>query len=161
MREAQLSSEATGRPDLEANFPKGAYTLAVKGLAERGASSRFDPDTLSFPLPGKAGAGGVVRGAPSNGRPGRANLDGALAHRRDEGRRRRVTDRAVATMETEKPWLRQSRWTAVTAPGGGSEGRDGREEATLGMWRALLMGLAVGFLGFWGPLGVLIWRWVR
>jgi hypothetical protein len=70
-------------------------------------------------------------------------------------------DRAMAMMETEKPWLRQSPWNAVTASGDGSEGRNGREEETLGMWRALLMGLAVGFLGFWGPVGVLIWRWVR
>ncbi len=71
-----------------------------------------------------------------------------------------MTDLAVAMTEARKPWLRHLPSTAVTASDDGSERRDGSEEATFGLWRALLMGLGVGFLGFWAPLGVLTWRCV-
>jgi hypothetical protein len=64
-------------------------------------------------------------------------------------------------MQTKKPWFLQSPWHTVTPAAEGSVGCDQSEEETLGMWRALLISLAVGFLGVWSPLGVLISRWVR
>ncbi len=35
------------------------------------------------------------------------------------------------------------------------------DEATARLWRGLFIGLAVSLAGFWGPLGLVVWWWVR
>jgi hypothetical protein len=66
-------------------------------------------------------------------------------------------DRAVM-IETEQPSLWPSPPNGVRDA---SEDWDGSDAESLGIWRALLIGLAVDFLACWGPLGVLLWRWIR
>jgi hypothetical protein len=151
-------------------YPARAHHAGLQGnsqgvhaAGQRARRAGFTPasaHTSQLSLSGKTGAWrGRTTGAAL--RPGRRISTGRRLIAGKRGERRRVT-RAAAMMGTEKPWLRPSPWDAVTGSGDGSERRrDGSEVETLGLWRALLMGLGVGFLGFWGPLGVLIWRWVR
>lgn len=34
-------------------------------------------------------------------------------------------------------------------------------ESDFGLWRGLLIAIALSFFGFWGPLGLLTWWWFR